>query len=420
MSAAPHPADARLLATARGLTRTLIPRVDAFRARQRDDGTIAAPGERDARALRELTAQAASWFAGHGREHQADALRADVADWLAAGLDTPPHFARSRDALVAPADGDWAAFLAPTRTTNSVPPVGQRMEFFLIRREEPRALETVAARYPHPKNTSQATALLAGSAGFARGNCIVFFPENVATHDRVTAQAYAVFTFSKFRRIHETYALPAAEAVLTPDSVPRASSGLRPETCYQARSLWGYLHDYFHHQGAWPLDQHLAVKMNWFVGLLEELKVDCQTALACAGGGVPYADEQIAMIVLERMFRYPLADDAVRNFDAGTGVLLFSWLRATGALTDRGERLHLDRRRLLPALAELVSDITRLEASVATPAAYRAAARAFVRRFLPAGEAGDRYRFTADQHILRRAHRQLAALPPLHFAPGER
>ncbi len=144
--------------------------------------------------------------------------------------------------------------------------------------------------------------------------------------------------------------------------------------------------------------------MNWFVGLLEELKVDCQTALACDAGGVPHADEQIAMIVLERMFRYPLADDAVRNFDAGTGVLLFSWLRASGALTERGERLHLDRRRLLPALAELASAITGLEAGVATPAAYRAEARTFVRRFLPAGEAGDRYRFTADQQILRRAH----------------
>ncbi|MBB5935699.1 DUF6421 family protein [Streptomyces zagrosensis] len=401
------------------LTRTLIPRVDAFRARQRDDGTVSEPGAPDARALRSLADDAARWFARHGRHRQADALVADATDWLAAGLDTPPHFARSRDALAAPADGGWAAFLAPVRTTNSAPPVGQRMEFFLVRRQEPAALNQLAARYPHPKNNCQATVLLAGSAGFARGNCIVFFPENVAAHDRVTAQAYAIFTFSKFRKIHETYALPSAEAVLTANSVPRASSGLDPHTCYQARSLWGYLHDYFHHQGAWPLDQHIKLKMNWFVGLLEETKVDAQTALACAEGDVPHAAEQIDMILLERMFRYPLADDAVRNFDAGTGVFLYSWLRSAGALTQRGERLSLDRARLLTALRELVTAITQLESHVTTAAEYRAAATAFVRRFLPAGEPGDRYRFTEDQRILLRAREHLASLPPLHFVPGE-
>ncbi|WP_371649657.1 MULTISPECIES: DUF6421 family protein [unclassified Streptomyces] len=401
------------------LGRGLLPRIDAFRARQRDDGTVPEPGEEDRRSLLAIKDEAVRWFAGHGRAGQADALAADIDGWLAAGLDTPPHFARCRDALTAPADGDWAAFLAPVQTTNSVPPVGRRLEFFLVRRKEPDALPELADRYPHPKNNCQATVLLAGSEGLTKGNCIVFFPENVAAHDKVAEQGYAIFFFSKFRRIHETYAVPSARSVLTPDSVPRASTGMDPEVCYQARSLWGYLHDYFHHQGQWPLDRHIKLKMNWFIGLLEELKVDAKTVLACHDDAVPYADEQIAMILLERMFRYPLDARAVRNFDAGTGVFLYSWLRERRALADHGGRLSLSYDRVLDGLRELVDTIEAMEAAVTTPEEYRAAARALVRTQLREGAEGDRYAFTDDQRTLVRARGRLASLPPLHFAPAE-
>ncbi|GGP46597.1 DUF6421 family protein [Streptomyces melanogenes] len=421
MTATPHThrLHDEILGEAERLGEGLLPRIDAFRTRQLDDGTVPEPGEEDRRGLLAIKDEAVGWFAGHGRANQADALAADIDGWLAAGLDTPPHFARSRDALTAPADGDWAAFLAPVQTTNSVPPVGRRLEFFLVRRKEPDALSELAVRYPHPKNNCQATVLLAGSEGLTQGNCIVFFPENVAAHDKVAEQAYAIFFFSKFRRIHETYAVPSARAILTPDSVPHASTGMDPEVCYQARSLWGYLHDYFHHQGQWPLDRHIKLKMNWFIGLLEELKVDAKTVLACHDDAVPYADEQIAMILLERMFRYPLDARAVRNFDAGTGVFLYSWLRERGALADHGGRLSLSYDRVLDGLRELVDTIEAMEASVGTPEEYRAAARELVRTQLRQGAEGDRYAFTDDQLTLVRARDRLAALPPLHFAPAE-
>ncbi|NGO69563.1 DUF6421 family protein [Streptomyces boncukensis] len=414
------PYDDAMVPEAYALTRTLIPRVNAFRRRQRDDGTVAAPSADAARELTAVGAEGAAWLRSHGRAEQADALTADVADWVAAGLDTPPHFARSRDALAAPPDGGWAAFLAPVHTTNSVPPVGSRLEFFLVRRREPDALGRLARDFPHPKNNCQATVLLAGSDGFARGNCLVFFPENVAAHDKVRGQAYAIFFFSKFRRIHETYALPSAEAVLTPDSVPRSSQGLDPETCYQARALWGYLHDYFHHQGPWPLDQHVKLKMNWFIGVLEELKVDARTALACAADGVPHGSEQIDMILLERVFRYPLADDAQRSFDAATGVFLFSWLRERDALTPEGGALRLHRPRVLAALRELADAVAELEAAATTPRAYRSAAKALVRTLLPEGADGDRYRFTGEQRVLRTVRASLASAPALAFTPAER
>lgn len=397
------------------LAREVVPLVDRFRIRQADDGTVPDPTAADERLLRELVPAASAVFRRLGQDGQDAAFAADVRDWLAAGLGSKPNFARSRDALRPPADGEPAFFVGPAQTTNSVPPVGKRMDCFLVRRQEPADLAAVSVRYPHPKNNCQATRLLAGSAGFARGNCIVFFPENVAAPDKVSEQAYAIFFFDKFQRIHETYALPAARSVLTPESVPTASTGLDPDDCYEARGLWGYLHDYFHHQGRWPLDRHVTLKMNWFVGLLEELKVDARTVLACAEGAVPYAQAQIDMILLERVFRYPLAADATRNFDSGTGAFLYSWFREHEVFGPAGDRFVLDRDRAVAACAELVHTIEAMEARVDTEDDYRTAARELVRRYLPEGEPGQRYRFTGDQSVLLRARRDLDRLPPLEF-----
>ncbi|MFJ3904866.1 DUF6421 family protein [Streptomyces sp. NPDC090025] len=419
-----------LLADCAFLAESLIPLVDRFRARQRDDGTVPEPADEDRELLARIRDEAVAFHRRRGHHGQADALAADVDGWLAAGLDSRPHFGRSRDALSAPADGDTVFFLAPVQTTNSAPPVGKRLDCFFALRKEPDALPTLAESFPHPKNNCQSLILLTGSEGFAHGSCLVFFPENVAAHDKVTEQPYAMFFFNKMRKIHETYALPAAAAVLTADSLPGASGGLAAEVCFEARAIWGYLHDSMHYQGLWPFDEHISLKMNWFVGLLEEIKVDAKTVLACADSGlVPYAREQIAMILLERVFRYPQADDATGNFDSGTGVFLYSWFREHDALVgspDDGGLLRLDLDRAVEALREYVATMERLEAEVTSDDAYRAAAREFVRRYLPAPETDRdangrrlRYAFTADQEVLRRAKAGLDRLPPLRFARAE-
>ncbi|MFG2986277.1 DUF6421 family protein [Streptomyces sp. NPDC048258] len=416
------PLTAALRAEAADLSRSLVPKVNRFRRRQADDGTVPEPQAADRELLLAIRDEATAWYRRNDRAHQADALVADVDGWIADGLDSAPHFARSRDALQPPADGTPVFFLAPAQTTNSVPPVGKRLDCFFALRKEPDALPELATTFPHPKNNCQSLVLITGSDGFAHGNCLVFFPENVAARDKVEEQPYAMFFYNKMRKIHETYALPGAESVLTAESVPRSSSGLAPEVCYEARAIWGYLHDSMHYQGLWPFDQHISLKMNWFVGLLEETKVDAKTVLACASGGVPFAREQIDMILLERIFRYPQADDATRNFDSGTGVFLYSWLRAHGALTgspETGGLLHFDRDKTLDALREFVATVEELEEQVTTDDEYRTAAKALVRTYLPEGEVKQRYRFTEDQSVLLRAKQPLAELPPLRFAEAE-
>lgn len=418
------PVPAELIDEATLLTDSIIPMVNRFRTRQQDDGTIAEPTPDDAALLGRIRDEAAAWYRRHGLDGQADALVADVEGWLDAGLGSRPHFARSRDALRVPADGEPVFFLAPLQSTNSAPPVGKRLECFLGLRKEPDALADMAEDFPHPKNNCQSLLLVTGSAGFTHGACLVFFPENVAAHDKVTDQPYAMFFYNKMRKIHETYALPAAEAVLTPDSLPRASTGLAADVCFEARAIWGYLHDSMHYQGLWPFDENISLKMNWFVGLLEEIKVDAKTVLACAGSGglVPFAEQQIDMVLLERVFRYPQADDATRNFDSGTGVFLYSWFREHGALvgsTADGGLLRLDRTKALEALDAFVTTVEKLEAEVTDDDGYRTAAKALVRRYLPEGEPKQRFSFTEDQLVLRRAKNELDRLPPLEFARAE-
>jgi len=413
------PLKASLLAHADELQQSLVPHVNAFRERQQRDGTIADPTDADVRLLQQIRDIAAGWNERLGTPLLRLALIADVDGWVAAGLDSKPDFARSRDALLPPDDGQPVLFVAPIQTTNSVPPVGKRLEVFFALRKEPDALRGLAKTHPHPKSNCQSLVLLTASDGFARGNCIVFFPENVAAHDKVVEQAYAMFFYSKFRDIHETYAIPGAEAVLTADSMPRSSQSMTPKDCFEARAIWGYLHDSMHYQGLWPFDQHISLKMNWFVGLLEEIKVDAKTVLACAEESIPFGAQQIDMILLERIFRYPQADDATRNFDSGTGVFLYSWLREHGAIAGdpaTGRLLVLHRDKAIDALRDYVETVERLEENVHDDESYKAAAKALVRAYLPEGQEKLRYRFTDDQQVLLRAKQGLGELAPLQFA----
>jgi hypothetical protein len=398
------------------LHESLVPAVNRFRERQGPDGSVAEPATGDAESLRAVRDLAAAWHRKHGFDHQASAFEADVEDWIAAGLGTVPDFTRTRDALAAPADGEDFLFVAPLRNTNGVAPVGQRLECFYARHEVPASVKALHRNHPHPKDNSQPVRILTASDGIAEGNCLVFFPENVAAPQKPETQPYAMFLFSKFRRIHQTYALPSAEAILEPDTVPRASSGMSAEDCYAARSVWGYLHDSAHYRGPWPFDEHIALKMNWFVGVLEEIKVDVKTVLACAEGATEHDDAVIDQILLERVFRYPLAEDATRNFDSGTGVFLYSLFRDAGAITGGSQgRLRLDRDAAIEAMRDYEATIERLEAEVATEEEYKRRAKELVRVHLAEGEGKDRFRFTEDQQILLRAKDSLSRLPALRY-----
>lgn len=325
-----------------------------------------------------LAAQAAQRF---GAGDYAEAILADVDGLLAAGPGSKPDFSRSRDALRAPEDGAPFFFFGPLRLANGGR-TGWRFETFLALRDEPRdaPYQAMYARFPHPKNICQSSHLLAGTEGLTRGNNIVFFPENVAAPDTPSAQAYAVFFFNKFHDIFHGITIPTWDAVGDPAQLA-ASRTVDRRRFYEARCVWGYLHDYHHHRGARPFDEHIATKTRWFTGLLEELKVDLASYLTCREGEVPCADMVAEFIVFDRMFRYPTEPDWARNFDAGTGLLLASFLHERGALRLVRGRLSVDFDALDEAAEEFVAEVEAIEAL--DDEAYLAAAKALVREHLP-------------------------------------
>jgi hypothetical protein len=277
-------------------------------------------------------------------------------------------------------------------------PRGHFLECFLAYREEPEECLRLERGYPHPKNKCQSARLVYGSKGIQEGNCIVFFPENIAAQKKVHHQDYALFFFNKFRAIYLSFTVPAAEQLFGPRDLITGedrwrSIALSPEACYRARCVWGYRHDYHHHCGPRPFDENLQVKLNWFVGLLEEIKVDCQTMLTCLMPEVPFGVEVFEFALFERMLRYPQQPDCTTNFDAGTGVLLFEWLFRSGAIKARGgQGLELSRDGVVAALKALVERIEELE-HITDDAQYKVRAKAFVRTLVPEGEQpGERFR----------------------------
>lgn len=309
--------------------------------------------------------------------------RASVEDftaWLNQPL-IPPDFTRSRDKWRPPRDTDVGFFWGPVVCPNSNER-GARFEYFIVQRDEPSHLRDLNERLPHPLNISVTCKLLAGSPGFREGNCVVFFPENISAATRVNSQRFALFFFNKFHSIYNRITLPAAKRFL-----PRRnfiSEDLSPSEMYGARATWGFLHDFYHHQGPRPLHKDLTTKLNFHAGLLEELKVDCQAFLiANSKTYIPHGKAVAEMILMERLFRYPLQPDAPRNFDAGTGFVLFEWLNQRSVLTETNGELSMDRAKLPAALLELVGLITSAESEHIDSDRYRKWAREFIESLLP-------------------------------------
>lgn len=370
--------------------------IDAFRALQDESGAVVGNLEAATLLLDSILDSVTQACNGLGQEHFARALAADIANWKTTGIDRAPKFDRTRDAYVPPASGGPTLFAGPVLATNGPAPRGYFFELFLAWREEPHECDIISQKWPHPKNKCQSTRLITSSHGFSRGNCIVFFPENIAASTALTGQQYALFFFNKFHLIYNAQTMPEVKRLLdlngsTSMKESWASAELNEASCYNARCVWGYLHDYFHHAGPRPFDEQLHVKLNWFAGLLEEIKVDAQTALLCMEGDVPYGEAVLEFILFERMFRYPQQPDASRNFDSATGVLLYEWLRGCEAITSTPSgSLTIDRPKLSAGLESLVREVLALE-SDPNDTRYKSRAKDFVRRFLPESEVGARF-----------------------------
>ncbi|BCL84578.1 hypothetical protein ccbrp13_70430 [Ktedonobacteria bacterium brp13] len=394
---------------------TVVPLVHAFRELQDVSGKVVSDLRTAQTVLNRLRHPVRKAYSLAGIAPAcADAFEADVEAWLERGLDSAPQFDQSLASFVTPGQGELTFFIAPFLATNGPAPRGAFLECFLALHEEPAELAQVTACMSHPDSKSVCSAgrILAGSQGLMSGNCVVFFPENVATARKVESQSFSFFFLNKFQRIFLSETLVRARSLFAEQCW--SSEKLTPEQCYSARAIWCYVHDYFHQCGPRPFDSNLQVKMNFFVGLLEETKVDCQAAIAAYNDKVPFGREIVEFILLERLLRYPHQPDAPNNFDAGCGLFLSEWLLQEGYglyELENGARLDIDA--CMVGMKILAEKIEAFE-YIADNKEYRLQAKAFVRTLLPEGTNGER--FVIPERYTRMTRSLPASSNLLHFA----
>ncbi|MFN2744888.1 MULTISPECIES: DUF6421 family protein [Bacillus] len=368
----------------------IVPQIHELQTYQNDKGQVVEQQNRAEELLLHLMKDVRVIYEAVHLQEAAAAFEQDVLDWLSRGLAETPYFDRLLTAYRAPENGDVTFFAAPIVTPNGPHAKGCFFEAFLAVREEPSMMKPIEAEMPHPENGCQSLKLLAGTKGFTEEKCIVFFPENVKTKEKVTTQTFAIFYFNKFYQIYHEDTLKRAQAIF--ENVPFKSRHLHPDRTYEARVLWGYLHDYYHHCGKKPFHEHIQAKMNFFAGILEEVKVDCQSILALAERQYDYWEEIIEFVLFERLLRYPSQHNATQNFDSGTGFFLFSWIIENGRSLQRGSEkpVALDLALCMEDLKKLVAEIEKLE-EIEDDLAYKKAAEHYVRRYLPPGSEGERF-----------------------------
>ncbi|MEV5188878.1 DUF6421 family protein [Streptomyces werraensis] len=343
--------------------------VERIRPWQSKDGSIdfeaeGAPSRADAEhAVRTVigAVEELSPLLPHDRAYL-EALGKDLARWAEAGFEVPDFL----DSLLAfqPAahreDGLQHLVVFPMYTQNGNP--DRNLEAVVFRMVWPDWLaELERTRYDNP--------LFCGitfedfTAGYDT-NSAVLFPETIAVREAPEHFTWgAIFCdreAARFRRVTEAAVdilgleLPADVAAMVHDQ----------KRCEEAFVLWDMIHDRTHSHGDLPFDPFMIKQRQpfWMYGL-EELRCDLtafKEAVKLAGEGVPQArDVQIA-VIFDRMFRFPVTGERVRNYDGLGGQLLFAYLHKHDVVRWTDNKLSIDWERAPQVTNELCAEIEKL------------------------------------------------------------
>jgi len=308
---------------------------------QAHDGSIPESSDHPAAAalcaqLRRSVADLAPMF-----PHDADYLscvQADLERWEADGFGVPDFL----DSLVAfhpeqyRVDGLRHLVVFPMYTQNGSP--DRHLEAVLVEVVWPEFIATLEQTYTN--GLFVPIRFLDFTSGYDT-NSAVLFPETVSMREIPAFTWGAIFAdreAARFRRVTREAAtitrleLPADAQRLLDDQ------RLAEETFV----LWDLIHDRTHMRGDLPFDPFMIKqRMPYFLYSLEELRCDL-TAFREAVRLVRADDTddvtrdraQLAQyaILFDRLFRFPLTGDRVRNYDGLGGQLLFAWLHRRDVL----------------------------------------------------------------------------------------
>ncbi|TFD64351.1 DUF6421 family protein [Cryobacterium ruanii] len=200
-------------------------------------------------------------------------------------------------------------------------------------------------------------------------NSAVLFPETVAMREIPTFTWGAIFAdreAARFRRVVRAAAeitrleLPADAALLLDDQ------HLTEETFV----MWDLIHDRTHMRGDLPFDPFMIKqRMPFFLYSLEELRCDLtafresvtieRTELASPEARRHAKLVQYA-VIFDRIFRFAITGNRVRNYDGLGGQLLFAWMHQHGVLHWTDTRLTFDWEAVPEVVIALGAQIDEL------------------------------------------------------------
>ena len=359
---------------------------DSLRALQDADGSSPSP---DAPRLAERMAESVLALRPHFAHDAAylEAAAADLRGWAAGGCGRP-DFAASL-ALLRPeldrTDGREHLVVLPMYLQNSGSR-DTRFEALIVRVPWPDWLAALERdRYDNPKFVP--VTFVDHSAGY-HSECAVLFPETVSIEGPAINNFGAIFCDREAARFRSSVAraaailglaLPAdAAALLASESLSR-----------EAYMLWDLIHDRAHSHGDLPFDPFMIrQRMPYWMYSLEELRCDLTAfgeAVALEREGLPLGRHVQYAILFDRLFRFPVTGDRVRNYDGLGGQLLFAYLHRHGHVHWTDNRLAIEWGSVADGVAALRAEVQELYRSGIDRSKVQQwlAAHALVSRYVP-------------------------------------
>jgi len=343
--------------------------VSAIRPLQRKDGSLdveTSGTDAVATASASIDACVSAIDALRARfEHDAqylDALVADLQRWRATGfgvpdfLDSLMEFHPERQRI----DGREHLVVFPMYTQNGNP--NRNFEAVVVRTVWPSWLaELESSRYDN------AMFVPISFVDFTEGydtNSAVLFPETVAVREVPKFTWGAIFCdreAARFRRV-----TTAAASTLKLSLPPAAVRLIENQTLAQNTFvLWDLIHDRTHSHGDLPFDPFMIKqRMPFWMYALEELRCDLQAFRQAvkleAERLTPYAEYVQYAVLFDRMLRFPITGERVRNYDGLGGQLLFSYLHKNNVLHWTDNTLSIEWGSLASGVIALGDEIETL------------------------------------------------------------
>ncbi|HEY1105675.1 MAG TPA: DUF6421 family protein [Agromyces sp.] len=345
------------------------------------DGSVPAEGDKpEASALVDAIVESVAALAPRFPHEAAylTALQADFRKWQAEGLEVPDfldslvEFQPQRHRI----DGIRHLVVFPMYTQNGS--LDRHVEALVVETIWPEFIAALEAG-DYGNKLFVSLRLVDFTPGYDT-NSAVLFPETVAMREIPTFTWGAIFQDREAARYRKVV---RAASDITKLELPADAAEMLTDQELTERTfvMWDIIHDRTHMRGDLPFDPFMIKqRMPFFLYSLEELRCDLTAfresvkiqrsldARLAKGEELTDVEEQMRStgklvqyaVIFDRIFRFAITGNRVRNYDGLGGQLLFAWLHQKHVLEWRDVELSFDWDKVADAVVELGDAIDQL------------------------------------------------------------